>query len=48
VLKIIENIKKDREMSYCEDGDPYPSKIDGNKGFILALLPAPGVSRAGA
>gem|GEM_PF-6670228 len=35
-------------MSCCEDGDPYPSKIDGHRDYKLAFLPAAGVSRTGA
>ncbi|RFT17123.1 MAG: hypothetical protein OP8BY_1065 [Candidatus Saccharicenans subterraneus] len=46
--RIYKMMKEDRAMSCCEDGDPYPSKIDGNREYFLAFAPAAGVSRAGA
>jgi len=48
VVEINEKMKEDRAMSYCDDGDPYPSKIDGSREFNLAVWPAVGVSRTGA
>jgi hypothetical protein len=45
--RIYKKMKKDRAMSYCEDGDPYPSKIDENREYFLAFAPAAGVRRAG-
>ncbi len=46
--RIYKMMNEDRAMSCCEDGDPYPSKIDGNREYFLAFAPAAGVSRAGA
>jgi len=46
--RINNKMKEDREMSCCEDGDPYPSKIDGNREYLAVILPAAGVSRTGS
>jgi len=35
-------------MSYCEDGDPYPSELDGENLFNLAIWLAARVSQARA
>jgi len=46
--RIYKMMNEDRAMSCCEDGDPYPSKIDGNRKYFLAFAPpAAGVSRTG-
>ncbi len=46
--RINNKMKEDREMSCCEDGDPYPFKIDGNREYLAVILPAVGVSRTGS
>lgn len=46
MLRITKKVKEDREMSCCEDSDPYPSKIDGHKKLKGIFLPADEVRSA--
>jgi hypothetical protein len=40
-------MKDNRAMSYCEDGDPYPSELDGENLFNLTVWLAVKVSQTG-